>query len=294
MGASKKKVKEKKESKLIYVPFIVLVVVLVVILMLPSIKSVVNPSSSSSGFPLFQMLKVSNTDYASGNSVEVYFISWLGCPYGASDSWALYEALSHYGQINATPIYSDSEGIPEYVNSFQTITSEVPGLQFTSPFKPNSTVQFHFIYLIGRIFTNNNSFSLLNGTILTYSGDSIVNFELNELKQEAPSWVYNLITQYQINENPPGSTEPIAYEGNPPHIASTIIITGPKGTYMMIGYDQSANYNEMTPPAVLAQSGLTPQQIFQGLKNNDLPPQVYDVINSEAQQILSIIQNEMG
>ncbi|BAB66782.1 DUF929 domain-containing protein [Sulfurisphaera tokodaii] len=293
---AKRKKKESNESKLLYIPFIALVVVLIVFLMLPMI----HPNSGSSGNsvvnaqePFFQFAKVSNQDYAPPGKVEVYLVSWVGCPFGASDSWGLYIALSHYGIVNATPNYSDIEQIP--VSPTSTISGKVPGLIFNS-FKSNSSVEFYPIYLLGRIYTSNSSASLPNGTIITYSGSSLVSFELNELQKLAPSWVYNLIYQYQINTPFPGHSEGIAYLGNPPHIVSTIIITGPHGTWMIMGYDQEVNYGM---PGLLAQYAADynyntqlPAMILQDIKNGNIPSQI-SFIQTEGNQILQIIQEAM-
>lgn len=294
---SKKEDKKNSESKLLYIPFIALFVVLVIFLTLPMIHSSSTSSNNNNPQPnpqpFFQFVKVSNTDYAPNNTVEVYLVSWVGCPYGASDSWGLYIALKNYGNLSVTPNYSDEESIP--ISTTNTINGKVPGLIFNS-FKPTSNVEFYPIYLLGRIYTSNSTASLPNGTIISYSGNSLVNLELNELQHEAPSWVYNLIYTYQIATNFPNQNEGIAYLGNPPHIASTIIITGPKGTWMMIGYDQSVNYGL---PGLLAQYAATngyssqlPAQILQEVNNNQLPSQL-SLIELEGEQINSIIQEAM-
>ncbi|BFH72348.1 DUF929 domain-containing protein [Sulfurisphaera javensis] len=301
MAKRKSKKQESKESKLLYIPFIALFIVLVIFFTLPMIHSSstsnnnsLSTSSQNSQGPFFQFVKVSNKDYAPNNTVEVYFISWYGCPFGASDSWGLYIALSHFGILNVTPTYSDLEQLP--ISPQQNpISGKVPGLIFNS-FKSNSSVEFYPIYLLGRIYNNNNTASLPNGTIISYSGSSLVNFELNELNKTAPSWVYNLVYQYQIQTPFPGRTQAIAYLGNPPHIVSTIIITGPNGTWMIMGYDQTINYGM---PGLLAQyaasngySPTLPSQILQYVKNNNVPAQL-SFIEAEGQQIYNIIEQEL-
>jgi len=296
--ASKKKKKQSNESKLIYIPFIALVAVAVAFFALPllhssngSTTSPTNPSTNQP-YPFFQFAKVSNINYAGNNTVQVYFISWYGCPFGASDSWGLYIALSKYGILNVTPNYSDLETVP--ISSTNSIQGEVPGLVFNS-FTPKSNVYFHPIYLLGRIFTSNSTASLANGTIISYSGNSLVNLELNELQKEAPSWVYNLIYQYQI-QTPFEQGEAIAYLGNPSHIVSTIIITGPNGTWMIMGYDQQVNYGA---PGLLAQyasklnySPSVPEQLLQNIQAGIIPPSL-EFIKEEGTQISTIIQEAM-
>ncbi|BCU71007.1 DUF929 domain-containing protein [Stygiolobus caldivivus] len=290
--------KTKKESKLIYVPFIIFIAVLALILVLPSIKSPFAQPSSSLPFMHFQ--KVSNQDYASSpNTVDVYFISWEGCPYGATQSWPLYLALSHYGTINATPTWSDPEPLPTPSSNPPTSPPmPVPSLLFNS-FTPNGSVHFHFFYMIGRMFTNNNSISLPNGTIIPYSGNSIVTLEQQELQKDVPSWVYNLIAKYELN-TPFGQFPNLADAGNPPHIATALIITGPKGTWMIIGYDQSVGY---AAAYYLATSGFTPQELYSNVTKGQLPNvtsasfsqiQAVSYIQDEENVILNIINQAMG
>lgn len=287
------KKKGNNESKLIYIPFIALALVLVVFFVLPMIHTNSGNTVTNAQEPFFQFTKVSDQDYAPSGKVEVYLISWIGCPFGASDSWGLYIALSHYGVFNVTPNYSDLEQVP--ISPQNTIAGKVPGLIFNS-FTSNSSVEFHPIYLLGRIFPSNSSASLPNGTIITYSGSSLVSFELNELQKLAPSWVYNLVYEYQISTPFPGNNVGIAYLGHPPHIASTIIITGPNGTWMMIGYDQEVNYGM---PGLLAQyaseynyNPQLPSMILQDIKNGNIPSQI-SFIEIEGEQILQIIQEAM-
>ena len=296
------KKKESNESKLIYIPFVAVVIIAAAFFVLPLLHSSSSTQTASSSNiqtvslstnkPFFQFAKVSNENYAGNDSVQVYFISWYGCPYGASDSWALYIALSKFGLLNVTPNYSDLEAIPSTTG---TIEGKVPGLIFNS-FVPKSNVYFHAIYLLGRIFPSNSTASLTNGTIISYSGNSLVNLELNELKKLAPSWVYNLVYEYQIQTVFPQGGAPIAYLGHPPHIASTIIITGPNGTWMLIGYDQQINPGA---PGLLAQyaslsnySPSVPEQLLQNIQEGTIPPSL-EFIKQEANQISNIIQEAM-
>lgn len=301
---SKKKRKESNESKLVYVPFIILAIFAIVFITLPMIYSSnanTSPSFNSpstkleTNTPFFQFAKVSNENYAGNNTVEVYFISWYGCPNGASDSWGLYIALSHYGMLNVTPNYSDLETVHTPTND---VLGEVPGLIFNT-FEQKSNVSFHLsfhpIYLLGRIFTSNSTATLPNGTLITYSGNSLVNIELNELKNSAPSWVYNLIVKYQI-QTPFTNSKGIAYSGNPPHIVSTIIITGPNGTWMMLGYDQQIKYGS---PGLLAQyaaqfnyNASVPYQLLKDIQAGIIPTNPVDLsfIKQEGLQIMQIIK----
>jgi len=198
--------------------------------------------------------------------------------------------------VNATPIWSDPEPLPA-PNGSVSAPMQVPGLLFQS-FVPNGSVRFHFLYLIGRIFYN-GSFSLPNGTVIPFSGDSILTFEQQELQKDVPSWVYDLIVKYEL-ETPVGQYPNLADAGNPPHLATTLLITGPNGTWMIIGYDRNVN---PAAPYFLAVSGYTPQELYGYVSKGALPnvtatssPQGYFqleatlYIQQEAQQILNVIR----
>ncbi|MDT7970342.1 MAG: DUF929 family protein, partial [Vulcanisaeta sp.] len=103
-----------RESRLVYVPFVAAAVIVALVVVLAFVKPpATNTAQANGSFPFLQFVKVSNRDYASSpNTVEVYFVSWEGCPYGAAQSWPLYLALSHYGKVNATPNWSDPEPLP--------------------------------------------------------------------------------------------------------------------------------------------------------------------------------------
>ncbi|ARM74746.1 DUF929 domain-containing protein [Acidianus manzaensis] len=272
---NKRKKKQQSDSKLIYIPFIVLAVILVAIFVVPAITH----NSQAASDPFFQFYKVSSQDFASGNNVNVYFISWYGCPLGATNSWGLYIALSHYGVLNASPNYSDVEQLSS------SYSGRVPGLIFNG-FTPNSNVNFIPIYILGRIYTSNGTASLPNGTFI--STNNIIPVEEAELQSELPSGLYNIIYQYELSENMPNQDAPIAYLGNPNHITTMVIISGPKGTWMLIGDLQSVDGGNL--PVILSQSGYTPTQIFQAIKSNDLSSlSMGSAIQDEANEFSNII-----
>jgi len=89
-----------RESRLVYVPFVAAAVIVALLVVLAFVKPpATNTAQNGGSFPFLQFVKVSNRDYASSpNTVEVYLVSWEGCPNGATQSWPLYLALSHYGR----------------------------------------------------------------------------------------------------------------------------------------------------------------------------------------------------
>ncbi|BFH73760.1 DUF929 domain-containing protein [Sulfurisphaera javensis] len=177
--------------------------------------------------PLNAFFKVSNIDYANSNITCVIFISWYGCPYGATDSWILYAFLSHYGKITYNISYSDPNDI--YPNT--------PALIFTN-FQPNSSIHFRFVYLYNR-FLN----ATANGSVVI----NYVKYGLQVIEKDFPQY-YPFVKEYVTQRWASGSFfQPVAYMGNPPHIPTLIIISSDKGTYMLIGHIVSPslldNYN---------------------------------------------------
>lgn len=168
--------------------------------------------------PLNTFFKVSNVNYSLGgeNSTCIVFISWYGCPYGATDSWILYSYLTHYGKVIYNVSYSDPNDI--YPNT--------PALIFLN-FTPNSTVHFKFIYLYNRYLN-----ATVNGTVV----NNFVSYGLEVISNVLPQY-YPFVKEYVTQKWASGSFfQPVAYMGNPPHIPSLIIVSSDKGTYMLIGH----------------------------------------------------------
>ncbi|MUN29399.1 DUF929 domain-containing protein [Sulfuracidifex metallicus] len=208
-------------KRLGYIAAIVLSLLFFAVLVLPTIL----PNE------MFHFIKVSNTGYS--KKVTVYLISWYGCPYGASLSWPLYDALSHFGNISAASHYSIYES---------DVGGYVPGLIFLN-FRPNSSLSFHVIYLYNQYLNASP-----NGTYMA----NLVSGGLNELKVEAPKWIYTLVDKYDVNDRnifTGLSLSSPAYLGNPPHIPTTLIITGPNGTWILIGY-----LNQLNPSSLSVQT----------------------------------------
>jgi len=229
------------------------------------------PQTANISYPFHHFVKISNIDYAGNNTVEIYFISWYGCLDGATNSWALYMVLSHYGTLNVSPNYSDYK--PQPLTPTKKIMGMVPGLIFNS-FKPNSTILFNPIYLMGKFYPN-KTMTLINGTMLNYTKINLVELELHELKNEAPSWVYNIIYEYEVNMTFEDGKALVWFKAPAPHIPTTTIITGPNGTWMMIGYPEYICYGA---PGLLAEYAAhynysmgVPMNILNDIKTNNLP-----------------------
>jgi len=199
--------------------------------------------------PLNHLVKVSNRDFA-GNSTEIYFISWYGCPYGATLSWPLYVMLRHYGNVSVQPHYSIFES---------DIGEPVPGLIFTN-FSSNSSIHFHYLYLYNQYLN-----ATPNGTKIT----NLVQYGLNVIKNKTPEWVYSLVEKYEVNEPLAGFMLSVVNSGNPPHIATVLIITDPKGTWMLIGYPSS-----LTPGQILSIS-TNSTSLLKDINSGNVPSSIY-------------------
>ncbi len=270
----------KNESKLIYIPFLVLGILVVAFIGFTSFSHpVFSPSSYISSSPtVFHFFKVSDQNYAGNNSVQIYFISWYGCPYGATDSWAIYKVLSQYGKVDATPGNSISEPDIPYV----------PALWFTG-FQPSSNVYFHYLYIY-----NENLTATPSGVPVNPHNGSAVIIGLQEIKDNisyAP-WVYSLVKEYEVDTplvtSSSGLNDSVAYSTPAPHIASLIIISGPGGTYMEIGYFMPMNPDTLGQDSATAARSYA-QQLFEELQNNDISNGSVNTMISQGSQVLSYV-----
>ncbi|ACR43314.1 DUF929 domain-containing protein [Saccharolobus islandicus] len=274
---AKRKKSQQNENKLIYIPFVVLAVIIIILVAVPYLghPSSSSPITANANTPLFNLYKVSNTNYASNNSVEIYFISWYGCPNGATTSWPLYLALSKYGNLSIVTHYSVNE---------QKFGGEIPALLFLNytPF-PNSRVYFHPIYIYGQYLNQTT-----NGTPINTDD---VTFGLKELKSELPGWAYNLVVYYEVNQTYTklNNTAP-AYFGSHPHIITILIITGPGGTWVDLGYPNSIS------PTVLA--ALNSTLLYNMILNKVTPSgqylQAYNEILNASSEITNAINEALA
>ncbi|MBW9140890.1 MAG: DUF929 domain-containing protein [Candidatus Aramenus sp.] len=198
--------------------------------------------------PLKHLVKVSGRDFDNG-SVAVYFITWYGCPYGATVSWPLYVFLEKFGNVTVEPHYSIVEG---------DIGSPVPGLLFLN--YSSKLISFHVLYLYNQYLN-----ATPNGTRI----DNLVTYGLGVIKQEEPPWVYSLIKEYEVDLPLVSPWTNVVNSGNPPHVATALIITSPKGTFMLIGYPSTLSPQDVlsissnaTYLLALVNSGKVPPQIL--------------------------------
>ena len=196
---------------------IVIVIVLVgsgvIPIHIPQDRSQFSPPST---MPWGKFVQVSNKDMSSG--ITIYYVSWYGCPIGATDSWAFYLALEHFGNASLTyPVPHYSLSTDAYPNT--------PGIIFTHS-TSFANISFVPIYAYNQTMTGTVSNQPYPGTLLTYG--------LSVTKSSLPSSVYSL--EYDMMETVPtqGFNGQAAGLANG-HINTNAIITGPKGAWALIG-----------------------------------------------------------
>lgn len=217
---------------------------------------------SSPSIPYGKFVKVSNQDLAPPNTVAVYVQSWIGCPVGAAASWAVYNALSEFGNLTYYTHYSDP---------LDRAANHVPGLIFENftprhtALNPTTTVTFQIAYLYNEYLNGTPSGIPLNTSQLIPVGET-------ELRQSFPSSVANLIIQYETQVPVQGYGKPSALIPDPPHLNFGILVSGPNGTWLL------------TTPLVSTSSveGMEPSYVMSHLD------QVPSIVNGTNQLLLVI------
>lgn len=251
--SGKKKVDQEppKKNNLIAGIFVIIIGIILIVAIL-SFSGIINFGNSNSSLPSFSapqydpwgsFAKVSTKDYAPSNSVNVYFVSWTGCPIGAADSWVIYGALSQYANINSY-IYTHHSSPNE--GSYACI----PGLIFDQSFSVkagNININMDPVYLYNwTLFgEEGNNYKNSNGTGVqieppnSVKDQTLVTYGLNVAQQKLPSGIFNILKEYE-------TVYPVTGAGAAPgavsaeltsvyHITTIMIITGANGTYIFNG-----------------------------------------------------------
>ena len=196
--------------------------------------------------------KISDHDLLSNGSTGIYFISWLGCPIGATDSWALYYAMNSTTDIYSHVEYHQAYNQDIYSNAAGTVGQ--PGLLFKGTFSfqyNGKTVTFYPLYMYNQTMTGTVNNGKINGSLASY-GLSLIN-------STYPSSVAKMFNKYAPD---------ITYDN---HLETTFIITGPHGAYIFNSfmYDGGAlgsgTYSET---AQNSYSPYTPQHVMSGLSTD--------------------------
>ncbi len=152
--------------------------------------------------------KVSHGDLLANGSSAIYYISWYGCPVGATDSWPLYYAMNSTKDIYSTVTLHHSNP--------NDIFASNPGLLFNKNITfSNAGTKFTFypLYLYNQTMTGTIHNKSLNSSARISYGLSLIN-------KTFPSSVANIFNKYSSD---------ISRKG---HLTTTFIITGPHGAYI--------------------------------------------------------------
>ncbi|MCL4334765.1 MAG: DUF929 domain-containing protein [Candidatus Thermoplasmatota archaeon] len=204
---------------------VVVVVVLSVLYIVPALKS------KNSDVVMGQYMKISNSDLLSNNTSAIYFISWYGCPYGADNSWVLYDLINSTKNISGDVVLHTSAPFDFYNNTPALLFLGSSGM---GSYGMNTTfslggVSFNFesFYMYNQTLTGTVKNTPINSTDLTSVG-------LSELKATLPLAIYNTAMKYQTQVKLQNYSKPIAdVEG---HLVTMEIITGPNGAFVHFGF----------------------------------------------------------
>ena len=180
--------------------------------------------------------------YVTGN-LTVYYFSWYGCPYGATDSWAFYEAVSSY--TNSTTI---NNHITLHTSSSTDVYPSTPGMLF-SPFV-SGNLHFVPVYVYNQTMTGTPNNQPISQSDLVGAG-------IYEINQSVPASIAQLEYHYMIQVPIQGSSSSSFYNFQVPHVNTNIIVAGPHGAWVFDG----PIYN----PSVLA--GLSPSYVYSHLSS---------------------------
>jgi len=222
----------KKHLKVVAVVIVVIVIIAVFAL------NIVHLPFSNGGYQLPANIpfsefgtyyKVNSTDYAPSNSIDIYFVTWVGCPYGAGNSWELYNFLNGFSSIQSSVSghFSDpNEGR----------LASVPGLLFTSsPITVKGvngiSISLNTYYMYNEYMNNG-----YNAPYVNITSSNAISVALSELQADnLPVPIYNIVKSFTTVVDATNYAKPSAYLGNPAHINTITIFTGPKGTYLVNG-----------------------------------------------------------
>ncbi len=206
-GTELKKIVKNKNFKWAVIFSVIIVVIVVIAAVYPYIAPFSAPSSIKPG----KYYEISNKDLLNNGSSAVFFISWYGCPIGATDSWPLYLTMNKTTDISSHVRYNTADPTDIYGNG----SVGQPGLLFNGnfTFKNNGTVfSFHPLYMFNKTMTG----TVKNKTI----PETLVSYGLSLINSTYPSNVAKMFNKYATS---------ITFSG---HLTTTFIITGPHGTYI--------------------------------------------------------------
>jgi hypothetical protein len=242
---SKKEIKTKTTKKFFTVLSVIIVVAVVLslfgfgVIRLPTYQQ---PFTAPSTAPWGSGEQISSSSY--GSNITIYYFSWIGCPLGATDSWAFYMAISSYLGNSSTI----NQHISLHTSNAADVYPNTPGLIFSAFHDAN--VVFDPIYVYNQTMTG----TINNQPIST---SQLVGAGMYEINASVPANVAQLEYHYMIQVPIQGTTASSFFHFQVPHVNTNIIITGPHGAWIFNG----ALYN----PSVLA--GLSPSYVYSHLSS---------------------------
>ncbi|MGP6220682.1 DUF929 family protein [Caldiplasma sukawensis] len=182
-------------------------------------------------------LKVSDNNYAPSGQMNIYFISWIGCPIGASLSWGLYGAMADYNSSISNIVYSHLSDPNE------GSLANIPGLIFTNSATMNINgmhASFQPIYMYNEtLFGEEGSdYSLQNGNGIALAPDQVVNYGLSVVQSQVPTPIFTIFKNYELKYkivNLGSGDNTSANLTSVQHLTTMLIITGPSGTFILNG-----------------------------------------------------------
>lgn len=150
---------------------------------------------------------------------HVYFISWLGCPVGATNSWGLLYAFNKFTHVNLTNHVETHTSDPN-----EGAWANIPGLIFLFGKFQVYNITFQSVYLYNEYLNATANGSALQGTPI-HSG-------LTQMQSDLPNTIYQDVVKMNLQYNLTKTGKPIATLG---HITTTIVIVNQKGTFAEVG-----------------------------------------------------------
>ena len=172
--------------------------------------------------------EISNQNFAGSGQENIYFVSWIGCPIGASLSWAINYTFAHYQGVDNIITFGHLSDPNEAGDA-----ANIPGLLFNDSFSYTQSglkVSFYPVYMYSETLFSYAS----NNTPIANS--SLVSAGLSVVNSSVPSGISSLIYKYtnlvDVSISP---YQPSAFLSTPHHMNTVLVITGSFGTYMLNG-----------------------------------------------------------
>ena len=231
--------------------------------------------SAPTSIPWGSFTEISNKNLAGSGKENIYFISWVGCPIGASISWSLNYTFYHYQGVTNVK----TEGHYSDPNEASNVAS-LPGLIFLDSFSYTNSntgvkVSFYPVYMYNEslyFYASNNT--TIASSNLVSAGMSVVN---SSVPSDISSLVYKYTNLVDISNLAPYT--PSAFLSTPHHMNTVLVITGSFGTYMLNG--------QLYPPTEIKNKTL---QELENVQSNNYASH-YSYIVTGAQTINSLMNS---